>query len=138
VAPGEALAYLRIPRFGHDWLWVVSEGTDMAVLDQGPGHFTGSALPGGEGNSAYAAHRSGHGDPFQDFETLRPGDEVTLSQSGASWTYTLTMRPRIIDPSEHWVVEHVPGHWLTLTTCWPKYGDEKRMFVRARLTEISD
>jgi len=137
VDNGEALAYMTIPRFGKDWLWTVLEGTSMDVIDKGPGHFTHSALPGGRGNTAYAAHRATHGDPFIDFDLLKVGDTVTLAQDGAEWTYTLTMEPRIIEPSEGWVVKNMEhGHWLTLITCWPKYGSEKRMYIRARLTNI--
>jgi sortase A len=144
VRPGEALAYLRVPRFGSDWLWVASEGTTMDVLAEGPGHFTGSALPGAPGNTAFAAHRAGHGDPFIDFETLRAGDEVIVAQNGAEWTYRLRFAPRIIDPSESWVTmqHHRDGSRfrvprLTLVTCWPKYGAARRMFVRATLVTAS-
>lgn len=131
---GKALVYMRIPRFGKAWLWTALEGTTQDVLAKGPGHYSGSALPGNEGNSAFAAHRAGHGDPFIDFDQLRVGDTVSLSQSGATWTYKLTTAPKIIDPNDRWVVDtFAPGRWLTLTTCWPKYGDLKRMYVRAVL-----
>lgn len=137
VANGEALAYMRIPRFGEDWLWTVLEGTSMDVINRGPGRFPDSALPGEQGNTAYAAHRATHGDPFIDFDLLQVGDTITLAQSGAEWTYTVTMRPKIIEPDEEWVVRNMEqGHWLTLVTCWPKYGSEKRMYVRAELTDI--
>lgn len=142
VAPGAALAYLRIPRFGAQWLWTVGEGTTMDVLASGPGHFTGSALPGGGGNSAYAAHRASHGDPFIDFEALRPGDRVIVAQSGAQWVYEVLFAPRIIDPSAQWVtMQHTRAGKtfaeprLTLVTCWPKYGSEMRLYVRARLVQ---
>lgn len=136
VDPGEALAYLRIPRFGKSWLWVASEGTDMETLADGPGHFTGTALPGEVGNTAYAAHRSGYGEPFGDFHLLQPGDEIFVAQDGAEWTYEVTRHPTIIEPNEGWVVSNMrAGKWLTLVTCWPRYGAEKRYFVRARLTE---
>ena len=36
--------------------------------------------PGRAATSPLAAHRAGHGDPFLDFDTLRPGDEVVLEQ----------------------------------------------------------
>lgn len=134
VNRGEALAYMEIPRFGDDWLWTVSEGTALDVLAHGPGHFIGTALPGEVGNTAYAAHRATHGDPFLDFDKLEKGDEVTLSQSGAQWTYILTMDPEIISPDAGWVVKNeTSGHTLTLVTCWPKYGSEKRMYVKAEL-----
>ena len=134
VEHGEALAYIRIPRFGKNWIWTVAEGTDLDVLATGPGHFTGTALPGGKGNAAIAAHRAGHGDPFIDFDLLQPGDKVILAQNGAEWTYEVTRYPTIIEPDESWILNRMHrGRWLTLMTCWPRYGAEKRYFVRARL-----
>jgi LPXTG-site transpeptidase (sortase) family protein len=132
--PGRALAYLRIPRFGKHWAWTVLEGTSMDVLDAGPGHFQRSALPGSRGNVAIAAHRAGHGDPFIDFEELVVGDEVMLAQNGAEWTYKITLAPKRIAPSEDWIADNMEsGHWLTLVTCWPKYGSSERIYVRAKL-----
>jgi len=133
VGTGEALAVMRIPRFGHDWRWAVSEGVSQKVLADGPGHYPGTPLPGRRGNSAYAAHRAGHGDPFIDFDRLRPGDRVHISQGDTTWTYRLDRRPRIIPTSASWVLNPLPGHRLTLTTCWPKYGSAKRMYVTGEL-----
>jgi len=134
VGIDEALMHMEIPRFGKNWFWTVLEGTDLSVLDRGPGHFSETELPGEEGNSAYAAHRASHGDPFLDFETLEIGDEIIVSQSGAKWVYEITTEPVIIGEDAAWVLDDfAPGKWLTLTTCWPKYGSEKRMYVRAEL-----
>lgn len=137
---GEALAYLRIPRFGDEWLWTVAEGTSEETLRKGPGHFAGTALPGADGNTAYAGHRSGWGEPFAEFDRLRPGDEVVVSQNGAAWTYEVLFVPRVIEADEAWVAQQNLG-WvrprLTLVTCWPRYGSEKRFFVRAVLTGVS-
>lgn len=138
VEEGEPLAYMTIPRFGEDWLWTTLEGTTMDIINQGPGHFTHSALPGRRGNVAYAAHRATHGDPFIDFDLLVPGDKITLAQPGGSWTYEVTMSPVIIEPGDDWVVQDMQyGRWLTLVTCWPKYGSEKRMYVRAKMVDFS-
>lgn len=136
VAVGDALTYLRIPRFGDNWMWAVLEGTSEEVLANGPGHYPGTPLPGGEGNTAYAAHRAGHGDPFIDFDLLRPGDEVEFEQRGARWTYTITTQPTVIEPDEDWVLDPLPGRQMTLTTCYPKYGSAKRMFVQGKLTSV--
>jgi len=134
VKEGEALAYIRIPRFGKEWIWTVVEGTNLDDLSTGPGHYSQTPLPGAVGNSAIAAHRAGHGDPFIDFDTLQIGDLVVISQNGGTWTYRLTTRPEIIEPDEGWVLDTwAPGRTLTLTTCWPKYGSAKRMFVRGVL-----
>lgn len=131
---GEPLATLRIPRFGKTWEWTVLEGTSDAVVADGPGHYRGTALPGEVGNAGFAAHRAGHGDPFIDFDLLVPGDRIHISQGKVTWTYEVTTKPEIIKPTDVWVLDRfAPGRWLTLTTCWPKYGSSHRMYIRARL-----
>lgn len=133
VAVGQALMVMRIPRFGADWEWVVSEGTAPQILVDGPGHYPATALPGERGNAAFAAHRAGHGDPFIDFDLLRPGDRVVLEQGRVRWVYRIDTQPRIIPVTAAWVLSPTAGRRLTLTTCWPRYGSSKRMFVRAQL-----
>jgi sortase A len=133
VPVGHALAVMRIPRFGSSWSWVASEGTSQEVLAGGPGHYRGTPLPGQRGNVAFAAHRAGHGDPFLDFDQLRRGDKVQLQQGGTSWTYVIDTEPEIVPADANWVLDPLPGRRLTLTTCWPKYGSSKRMYVRAHL-----
>lgn len=136
VAEGEAFTLMEIPRFGEDWLWTTLEGVSEEVVAKGPGHYPETKLPGEEGNVAFAAHRATHGDPFLDFETLEPGDEIRLLQQGATWVYTVRTEPKIIESNERWVLDDFEaGRWLTLTTCWPKYGAEKRMFIRAEMTD---
>lgn len=133
VAHGAALAVMRIPRFGADWEWAALEGTSLEVIAHGPGHYPRTPLPGERGNVAFAAHRAGHGDPFIDFDRLRPGDQVELEQGGTVWVYEIDARPEIVPVSASWVLDPLPGRRLTLTTCWPKYGSAKRMYVRAHL-----
>ncbi len=43
---GQAFAFVHIPRFGEDWTRAVVEGTDPDELEEGPGHYVGSAMPG--------------------------------------------------------------------------------------------
>lgn len=137
VEEGRALVAMRIPRFGEDWRWTALEGTSEDVLTDGPGHYSGSPLPGERGNVAFAAHRAGYGDPFIDFDRLQIGDTVVFEQGQRRWVYELTTDPEIIDISENWVLDPLAGRQLTLTTCWPKYGSDKRMYVRARLAGSS-
>lgn len=137
VPRSAALVTMRIPRFGAGWRWTAVQGVDAASLATGPGHYPSTPLPGAEGNTAFAAHRAGHGDPFIDFDLLRPGDRVLLSQGRTTWTYELTTAPRIIEVTDVWVLDPLPGRMLTLTTCWPKYGSAKRMFVRGRLVDVT-
>ena len=137
VRTGRALAEMRVPRFGADWRWAVLEGASEDVIADGPGHYRGTALPGERGNLAVAGHRAGHGSPFIDFDRLRPGDEVTFSQGGTTWVYVLDTEPEIIPVTADWVLDPLPGRQLTLTTCWPKYGSAKRMFVRGTLVHVT-
>lgn len=136
VAVGEAAVVLQVPRWGEDWRWTAVEGTTPDLLEVGPGHYEGTAWPGERGNAAFAAHRAGHGDPFLDFDQLQPGDEVVLSQGDLRWVYAISSPPRIVPESAAWVLDPLPGRQLTLTTCWPRYGSEKRMYVRAELTAV--
>jgi sortase A len=133
VPVGHALVDMRIPRFGASWSWTASEGISQAVLAGGPGHYPQTPLPGERGNVAFAGHRAGHGNPFIDFDRLQPGDEVELRQGHTTWTYVLDTAPKIVPASASWVLDPLPGRRLTLTTCWPKYGSAKRMYVRAHL-----
>jgi sortase A len=133
VKPGRALAVMRIPRFGAEWEWTVVEGIRDSDLANGPGHYPQTPLPGQRGNAAVAGHRAGHGDPFIDFDLLRAGDKVIFTQGQTTWTYRITAPATIIDPEDVWVLNPLPGRWLTLTTCWPKYGSSHRMYVRAKL-----
>jgi sortase A len=133
---GAALAVLRIPRFGADWSWVAVEGTDLPQLAEGPGHYRGTPMPGARGNVGFAAHRAGHGDPFIDFDTLRPHDSVVLTQGRVRWTYRLVTAPRIVDVHATWVLRPSRTRDLTLTTCWPRYGSSRRMFVRGELVRV--
>jgi sortase A len=112
---------------------VAVEGTAADDLAEGPGHYASTPLPGARGNVAFAGHRAGHGDPFIDFDRLRPGDRVVLEQAGVRWVYRLDARPVIVAPGASWVLDPLPGRRLTLTTCWPRYGSAQRMYVRGHL-----
>jgi len=94
AAEGAPLATIKVPRFGADWEWVTLEGTDPEVLAHGPGHYPATALPGGIGNTAFAAPRAGHGDPFLGFDELRPRDAIVIQQGAVTWTYRLTGPPQ--------------------------------------------
>jgi LPXTG-site transpeptidase (sortase) family protein len=144
VQLGDAYAVLSIPRFGADWSWVVIEGVRSSDLARGPGHYQDSAGPGEFGNLAIAGHRAGHGAPFANLDQLNVGDTVELKTANGTWTYTVDIGPRIIDPTDTWVVAPVPGKGsnaapterrITLTTCHPRYGSSQRLYVSGVLSD---
>lgn len=73
---GAPIALLQIPRLGTNL--VVAEGDTPQQLRSGPGHRTGSPLPGDVGNSVIVGHRSGWGGPFRDLESLKQGDLIVV------------------------------------------------------------
>ena len=70
---GKAFAILRIPRLGADYARPVFQGTDYETLQEGVGHYDGTAAAGQVGNLALAGHRTTYGRPFHDIDRLRQG-----------------------------------------------------------------
>lgn len=141
---GDGYAILRIPRLGEDWEKIVVQGVQLPDLARGPGHYEDTANPGELGNVAIAGHRAGHGAPFAHLDDIEVGDTVEVETATGTWTYTIDQGPRIIDPTDNWVVDPVPGGGvgaeptesrITLTTCHPRYGSSERMYVSGVLTD---
>ncbi len=128
---GTPLAKLSIPTAGvvND---VVVEGADELRLQEGPGHYPNTALPGEVGNVAIAGHRTTWLRPFYDLNAVKPGDLITLSVGGSSWVYSVAWI-RVVQPSDISVLAPTQGWSLTLTTCTPLYSAAQRLIVRATL-----
>lgn len=142
VALGEAFAILRIPRLGADYARPVLEGTGRATLEDGIGHYGGTAAPGAVGNFAVAGHRTTYGRPFHDIDRLRTGDTVVVETSTAYSVYAVK-RHEIVSPSDVQVIAPVPDEpgvkpterWMTMTACHPKYSAAQRYIVFAQLVK---
>ena len=143
---GDALALVRIPRFGDAYVVPVIEGVRPEDLAQGLGHYPGTALPGQIGNFAVAGHRVTHGEPFRDLPTLRPGDKVVVETSDAVYTYELSSNPNatVVQPQDTWVLDPIPGKpsgtppdraRITLTTCAELFHTDDRMIAFGRLVD---
>jgi sortase A len=135
---GDAVGRIGIPKIGVDQY--VVEGVNVDDLRKGPGHYPSTQLPGHEGNTAIAGHRTTYGAPFGDLDQLNPGDEIDLATVQGKFKYKVTEQ-KVVDPSEISVLDPSPdparpGHLmatLTLTTCNPKYSAEQRLIIRAQL-----
>jgi sortase A len=124
---GEAIALVRIPRFGAEWEKPVVHGVRADDLARGIGHYEQTALPGQVGNFAIAGHRVTHGSPFRKLLMLQPGDQVIVETADAVYTYAMDSSPRdlTVKPDATWVLDPVPGKadatparaTITLTTC---------------------
>lgn len=130
---GEAVALLRIPKIDVDS--VVVQGVTREDLRKGPGHYPITPLPGQEGNSAIAGHRTTYGAPFGNLDQLTVGDEIIVQTVQGTFTYEVYEEPLIVVPTEISVLKPDPGleATLTLTTCHPKYSASQRLVIKAVL-----
>lgn len=153
---GTGIALIRIPALGLDYVRVIVEGTGEASLAEGPGHYVNTALPGAVGNFSIAGHRVGKGSPFLDLDRLRAGDPIVIETKTSYIIYRVlgdraTGNPtvpdkatgipgqEIVNPSDIDVITPTPdkpgaaasGHYLTLTTCHPRFSARQRMIIHA-------
>jgi sortase (surface protein transpeptidase) len=159
VAVGQPFAVLHIPRLagGDGYSRVVVEGVAQTQLAQGPGHYLGTAMPGEQGNAAFAGHRVGRGSPFLDLDKLHPGDPIIVETADVWFTYRVLGDPatgsftsdpsgipgqEIVRPTDVSVISPTPGGpaagpasgaYLTLTTCHPKFSARQRLIIHAVL-----
>lgn len=88
VAPGQPVALLDVPAVGIRDL-VVVEGTRSTQLQQGPGHLSGSVLPGQAGVSVVAGKSWSFGAPFGRIESLVPGTVLTVTTGQGVFQYAV-------------------------------------------------
>ncbi len=84
---GEGFAKLYVPAFGADYVFTVVEGTNSDDLYIGPGHYSGTQLPGQPGNFAVAGHRVSKGSPFNDLGLLNSCDAVVVETQDDWFVY---------------------------------------------------
>jgi sortase A len=139
-AVGEGFAELHIPRLGAGYAPVIVEGVGEAQLQEGPGHYPGTAMPGEIGNFVVSGHRTTYGKPFNELDELQPGDPVVVEISDRYYVYRMT-RSEVVAPTRLDVTYPVPEQageaptsaLMTMTTCNPKYSATTRLIVFAKL-----
>jgi sortase A len=130
--PNSALALLEIP--SASVADVVVNGATVSALRHGPGHISGTALPGEPGNSAIAGHRTTYGAPFADLDDVEIGDDVFVTTRNGRFTYTVN-EVKIVGPKRTDVLRPREGRTLlTLITCHPRWSTAKRLIVVAELS----
>jgi len=108
------VARLQVAALGIDQY--VLYGANGASLPFGPGHLTGTAVPGRDGTVIIAAHRDTH---FAFLPDLKPWHEIRVQgQNGLIRTYRLKAQ-EIVD-ARNSLLEAVPAtDQLILVTCEP-------------------
>jgi sortase A len=121
---------IEIPKIGLNH--PIFEGVWLSVVDHGPGHWPGTAMPGGIGNATFAGHRVTHSRPFYDMDKLAVGDRVTFHMANGDFTYVIT-ETLIVNPDALWIADQTPKKTMTLFACHPKHSAEQRIVVKGEL-----
>ena len=140
--PGDPIARLTIGAIDSDF--IVVQGVDLKLRQDGPGHFAQTPLPGQPGNAAIAGHRTTYKAPFNRIDELVPGDLITVTTLQGTFTYAVDeqLDPKTLSPSGHQIVssnnlsilDQSFGNRLTLMACHPKFSAAQRIVVTATLT----
>lgn len=121
-----------IPKIGVNQ--VVLEGTSSDTLKLGPGHYSGMANPGENGNIGIAGHRVTYTHPFNRLDELSKGDSIILETIDYVYEYRVeTML--VVDPKDVSTLNSVSVPEITLTTCNPKYSARTRLNVKGVLVD---
>jgi sortase A len=130
---GQQVALIQIPAIGIEQGYIVHEGVDLDTLQEGPGHYEGTPLPGEEGNAAIAGHRTTYLAPFNRLDELGEGDRIVVTYPNGSRFVYQYLNTVIVTPDRTDVLEYKFDNRLTLTACHPKYSARERIVVSARL-----
>ncbi len=130
TVPVVEIGSIEIPRIGLQH--TMYSGVELTVLDNGPGHWPGTAAPGEWGNTVIAGHRVTNSRPFRDIDQLAPGDEMVVRTETGEHTYVVE-GTEIVDPSALRIVDQRPGRRLTLFACHPPGSAAQRIVVHGEL-----
>jgi len=138
--PGDAIGIIRIPRLGANYGYAIVEGVSTDDLKKGPGHYPGTANPGGVGNFVISGHRTTYLAPFNGLGDMVIGDAIVIETRDTYYTYRVTKTASVL-PTDVNVVLPVPGQprakpthaLITLTTCNPKYSASHRLIISGLL-----
>jgi len=121
---------ITIPKIG--MTSPIFEGVWLTVVDHGPGHWPGTAMPGHIGNAVFAGHRVTHTHPFLNVDQLAPGDQVIFDMRDGTYTYAVTSIT-IVDPSDLSITWPTRTPTITLFACNPKHSAAQRIVVKGKL-----
>jgi sortase A len=118
---------IEIPKIG--LVHPIFEGITLTVIDHGPGHWPGSALPGEVGNSVFPGHRVTHSHPFLDLDQLSLNDRIIFHMPKADDVYKV-ISTQIVRPNDLWVTDPSRSPTVTLIACHPKHSAAQRIVVK--------
>ncbi|MFE1312177.1 sortase [Streptomyces sp. NPDC058755] len=97
LAPGTPVALIDVPQLGLNQ--VVFEGTDSAVMTDGPGHRRDTPMPGQAGTSVLMGRAAAYGAPFGHLADLTAGNTFTVTTGQGKAEYQVIDVRRAGDPA---------------------------------------
>jgi sortase A len=134
VHNGDAIGQIDIPRIGHTYNFV--QGTDTDDLQEGPGHYPATGLPGMGQTVGIAGHRTTYLAPFRFLNHVRRGDHIIVTMPYGVFTYRV-QHQQVVLPTDVSVVDDVGYDRLVLSACDPIYSATHRLIVYARLASVT-
>jgi sortase A len=128
--PRTELGRLQIPKIGVDITFL--QGISLTTLDEGPGHWPGTAMPGQVGNAVIAGHRTSHNKVFRNIDQLVPGDEVIFTTADGTFTYRVR-ETTVVTPDAMYIIEQTWEPTATLFACHPPGSTRERIVVHLDL-----
>jgi sortase A len=124
---GAGIGKIEIPKLGvTEYMF---EGIELSILDNGPGHWPDTAMPGQVGNMVIAGHRVSHTHPFLHINELANGDEVFFTVSGKRYRYEVSGN-EIVNPDAIWITDPTTTATATLFACHPPGSTAYRWVTR--------
>ncbi|MGH0037512.1 MAG: class GN sortase [Myxococcota bacterium] len=108
------VARLEVPRLGVDL--IVLAGASGSSLAFGPGHWTGTALPGADGHGVIAGHRDTH---FAFLRSLEPGETLLVTAPGRPPRRYRVTESRVVLERDPDPLVAAGRSSLALVTCFP-------------------
>ena len=105
---------LHVPRLKINQ--VILAGASGRTLAFGPGHLSGTALPGSRGHSIVSGHRDTH---FTFLRDLIPDDEVHIQRSDGKIVIYRVTGHQVVDARLATFTDTPDRSTLTLVTCYP-------------------
>ena len=133
IKTGAAIGQIEIPKIGQTYN--VIQGDQTAQLEDGPGHYPSTGLPGMGQTVGVAGHRTTYLAPFRFINKLHAGDRIYMTMPYGKFTYVV-QKQQIVQPTDVGVVNNVGYDRLVLSACNPIYSASQRIIVFARLSSV--
>jgi sortase A len=126
------IGHITVPRLGVDE--PLHQGMSLTMINRGPSHWPGTALPGQVGNMVMAGHRTTYSRPFYDLDLVQPGDEMIIQYEGETFVYHAE-RTEIVGDDAMWIADQSYAFTATTFACHPKGSARQRIVVFWQLVD---